>query len=193
MRSWLNTSIAAISRWWSIEAPVAPSDKTSLKPFNTIPSPPAWPLVGHLPLLAREENKTRLDRFWRDLYQQYGDIVRIKLPWKNILFLFNPEDHKVMHRKEPRIPYMPEFDMFSYVREEKLKEVFSSPSLITNSETWYEVRQAVQQDMLRPSSANYYIPHIETVAENFVQAVRSGRDHQGKKIFIFHGISTFLD
>ena len=181
MRSWLNTSIAAISRWWSIEAPVAPSDKTSLKPFNTIPSPPAWPLVGHLPLLAREENKTRLDRFWRDLYQQYGDIVRIKLPWKNILFLFNPEDHKVMHRKEPRIPYMPEFDMFRYIREEKLKDVFSSPSLITNGEAWYKVRQAVQQDMLRPSSANYYIPHIETVAENFVQAVRSARDHQGKK------------
>merc|ERR1712241_8849 len=34
--------------------------------------------------------------------------------------------------------------------------------------------------MLRPASANYYIPHIETVAENFVQAVRSARDPQGK-------------
>ena len=66
-------------------------------------------------------------------------------------------------------------------REGKLKGVYSSSGLITNEESWYSVRQAVQQDMLRPSSANYYIPHIETVAENFVQAVRSARDHQGKK------------
>ena len=72
-------------------------------------------------MLAKEENKTRLDRFWMEIYQQYGDVVRIKLPGKNMLFLFNPEDHKVMHRNEPRIPYMPEFDLFSYIREEKLK------------------------------------------------------------------------
>ena len=169
-----------ISRWWSSQASVEAADQTSLKPFNQIPSPPAWPLLGHIPLLAREENKTRIDRFWRELYQQYGDIVRFKLPGKNMLFLFNPEDHKVMHRNEPRIPNMPEFDLFSYIREEKLKAVYPSSGLITNGEAWYEVRQAVQQDMLRPASANYYIPHIEAVAENFVKAVRSARDHQGE-------------
>ena len=172
-----------ISRWWSSQASVEAADQTSLKPFNKIPSPPAWPVVGHIPLLAREENKTRIDKFWRELYQQYGDIVRFKLPGKNMIFLFNPEDHKVMHRNEPRIPYMPEFDLFSYIREGKLKDVYSGSGLITNGESWYSVRQAVQQDMLRPSSANYYIPHIESVAENFVRAVRSARerDQQGRK------------
>ena len=169
-----------ISRWWSSQASVEVTDQTSLKPFNKIPSPPAWPLVGHMPLLAKKENKTRMDRFWREIYQEYGDIVRFKLPGKNMLFLFNPEDQKVMHRNEPRIPYMPEFDIFSYVRDEKLKDVYSSSGLITNAESWYSVRQAVQQDMLRPSSANYYIPHIESIAENFVRAVTAARDQQGK-------------
>ena len=182
-RSLLNTSAPVISRWCSssTEAPVAATEQTTLKPFNQIPSPPAWPLVGHLPLLAKEENKTRVDRFWREIYQQYGDIVRIKLPGKNMLFLFNPEDQKVMHRNEPRIPYIPEADVFSYIKGDKLKDVISGPGLFTNEETWYEIRQAVQQDMLRPASANYYIPHIEAVAGNFVQALRSARDHQGKK------------
>ena len=36
--------------------------------------------------------------------------------------------------------------------------------LITNSEEWYDVRSQVQQDMMRPKSALYYISHLEKIA-----------------------------
>ena len=170
-----------LTRWQSSQASVEPTEKSpgSLLPFNKIPSPPAWPLLGHLPLLAKEENRTGLVKFWKEIYQQYGDIVRFKLPGKNLLFLFNPEYFKVMHRNEPRIPHIEEFELFSYIREQKLKYLYPSSGLITNAETWYRERHAVQQDMLRPSSALYYIPDIEAVAQNYVQAVRADRDHRG--------------
>ena len=90
-------------------------------PFNKIPSPPAWPIIGHVPLLAKEEVRTGIEKFWREIHQEYGDIVRFKLPDRNMLLLFNPEYFKVMHRDEARIPHIEEFELFSYVREKILK------------------------------------------------------------------------
>ena len=106
-------------RWRSSQASGDPVEQAL--PFHKIPSPPAWPILGHVPLLAKEEVRTGIDKFWREIYQEYGDIVRFKLPDRNMLFLFNPEYFKVMHRDEPRIPHIEEFELFSYVREKTLK------------------------------------------------------------------------
>ena len=37
-------------------------------------------------------------------------------------------------------------------------------SLLNNSEAWYTVRRQVQQDMMRPKSALYYIAELEEIA-----------------------------
>ena len=42
-----------------------------------------------------------------------------------------------------------------------MKSRYKSKGLITNSEDWYSVRSKVQQDMMRPKSALYYITELE--------------------------------
>ena len=34
--------------------------------------------VGHVPLQAKKENKTRMDKFWTENYRPYEDIVGLK-------------------------------------------------------------------------------------------------------------------
>ena len=50
-----------------------------------------------------------------------------------------------------------------------MRSRFTSKGLITNSEEWYDVRSQVQQDMMRPKSALYYISHLEKIALDIVE------------------------
>ena len=87
--------------------PTLAVNSREVKDFQDIPSPPAWPFLGHLvPFMNHGE---RLDKYSAGLHKQYGDMVRLKLPGSmgNILLLFNPEDIKSMYTGEERIPKIP--------------------------------------------------------------------------------------
>ena len=49
----------------------------------------------------------------------------------------------------------------------------------SHGEAWHEVRSSVQQDMMRPQSAMFYIPHIEQISQDVLRLVRTARreDH----------------
>lgn len=53
---------------------ISRTEQAILQPFHKIPSP----VVGHVPLQAKKDNKTRMDRLWTEIYRQYEDIVRLK-------------------------------------------------------------------------------------------------------------------
>ena len=54
--------------------------KQETRPLSEMPSPPAWPIIGHLPLMIKKENKDRMDKMFERLREEYGDIYRIYSP-----------------------------------------------------------------------------------------------------------------
>ena len=81
----------------------------AVKDFQEIPSPPAWPLFGHL--FAFTKNAKRLDKFATELRAQYGDMVRLHFPTgsgnNSMVMLFKPEHIKSLYTEEERIPKLP--------------------------------------------------------------------------------------
>ncbi|MEU1430894.1 cytochrome P450 [Nocardia sp. NPDC005746] len=57
-----------------------------------LPGPPGHRIMGSYPEFSKDRNK-----FLREAVRQYGDVVRIKLPLRDLVVLGNPEDvHKAM-------------------------------------------------------------------------------------------------
>ena len=152
------------------------------KPYSAMPSPPAWPLLGHMPLLAKKKNQERLDQMFHQLRLQLGDIYRLSVPGQgDMVVIFRPEDVRAMYASDGRIPYQTAFEALELLRGRN-RELYKSSGLLTNSEEWYEVRQAVQQDMMKPKSALFYIEDIEEVAEELTDKLAATRDKDGKVV-----------
>ena len=153
-----------------------------VKPYSAMPSPPAWPLLGHMPLLAKKKNQERLDQMFHQLRLQLGDIYRLSVPGQgDMVVIFRPEDVRAMYASDGRIPYQTAFEALELLRGRN-RELYKSSGLLTNSEEWYEVRQAVQQDMMKPKSALFYIEDIEEVAEELTDKLAATRDKDGKVV-----------
>ena len=106
-----------------------------------------------------------MDTMYDNLRKEYGDIYRVTTPGTgDMVVLFRPEHIKMMFTREARIPNNPGFDFFEYVRRDVMKDRFKITGLFNNNEDWYEVRHKVQQDMMRPKSALYYIAELEEIA-----------------------------
>merc|ERR1719431_1676440 len=69
--------------------------------------------------------------------------------------------------------------MFEFVRTTSMKDRYATTGLITNNEDWYDVRQKVQQDMMRPKSALYYIDEMDDIATEFVDKINVTKDKDG--------------
>ena len=153
-----------------------------VKPFSAMPSPPAWPLLGHIPLLANKKNQEHLDEMFHQLRLQLGDIYRLSVPGQgDMVLIFRPEDARAMYASDGRIPYQTAFEALELLRGRN-RELYKSTGLLTNSEEWYEVRQAVQQDMMKPKSALFYISEIEEVAEELADKVAETRSKDGEVV-----------
>ena len=50
----------------------------------------------------------------------------------------------------------------------------------SHGEPWYEVRSKVQQDMMRPKSAMYYINDIEEISQQLVDLMTANVDSEGE-------------
>ena len=94
----LKSSLASLSSEIRLEEDV--------KPYAAMPSPPAWPLLGHMPLLAKKKNQERLDQMFHKLRLQLGDIYRLSVPGQgDMVVIFRPEDVRAMYASDGRIPY----------------------------------------------------------------------------------------
>ena len=48
--------------------------------------------------------------------------------------------------------------------------------LIEEGEKWHEIRSRVQQDMMRPKSATFYLDKIQDISDELVQYIRRQRN-----------------
>ena len=63
-------------------------------------------------------------------------------------------------------------------------EIFGEFSGIAleDGERWHNFRSKVQQDMMRPKSATFYLDKIQAISDEFVQYIRRKRDPQGLEV-----------
>ena len=75
-------------------------------------------------------------------------------------------------------PIEPGFDHFVYYRNKFRKELYSeSTGLLGNhGDKWHEIRTKVQQDMLRPKSAMFYINDIQEISSELGDLVQKNLD-----------------
>jgi len=154
------------------------------KPFKEIPlAPGALPLLGHIPFMAKKDTQERLHEAFGNLRKETGDIVRLSIPGEpGFVALFQPEDVKTLYSHDGRIPNLPGFDPFEHIRKNAMKDRYVITGLINNSEDWYTVRHQVQQDMMRPKSALYYIDDLDDITGDLAERVSAEKSLDGGSI-----------
>ena len=149
------------------------------KPISDMPTPPSWPLLGHLPIIMK--HKLHMDQMFQSLREEYGDIYKLDLPGGigTMVVLFRAEDIKKLYKSDGKTPHIQGFEFFEFVRRTTMKDRYTSVGLVSNGEEWYQVRTLVQQDMMRPKSALYYISDLEDIATELTNKIGSQRNTQG--------------
>jgi len=53
---------------------------------------------------------------------------------------------------------------------------------IEEGERWHEIRSKVQQDMMRPKSATFYLDKIQGISDEFVDHIRRQRNPETSEV-----------
>ena len=181
-----NNLNSVISRWQStaMESAVTGAG-ADIKPYSAMPlAPGAWPILGHLPFFTKKETKERMHVAFENLRKEAGgDIFRMSIPGGvDMVCLFRPEDAKAMYSYDSKVPFQPGFELFDSIRKNDLKERYKSAGLLVNTEEWYHVRRLVQQDMMRPKSAFYYIEDLDDIARELADKIAKEKGKSGEDI-----------
>ena len=86
----------------------------SAKPLSEIPSPPKQMFFGHANLLSK--NMKTMHKFHEELHKKYGNIVLLKVPGRNIICIYDPEDARVVYGNDGRTPDLAGFEAFEFYR-----------------------------------------------------------------------------
>merc|ERR1711962_402601 len=116
------------------------------------------------------------------LTEEHGPIVAIRVPGKEIMVIVtDPEDVQTVMSSGEKTPIEPGFDFFVTYRREMRKDLYPETGglLGSHGEDWYEVRSKVQQDMMRPKSALFYIDGVTQVSDDLLELIESKLDGAG--------------
>lgn len=149
----------------------------SAKPYNSIPKEPFWKFM--YALMVDPKKKLQIDKLVKEWFEKYGPIVRLNIPGLGErVFLKEPSQVQTLHLNDGKNPIEPGFDHFVYYRNKMRKDLFPQTAglLGHHGEEWYEVRSKVQQDMMRPKSAMFYINDIEEISQELTQVLADSMD-----------------
>ena len=137
--------------------------------------------------MAKKDTQERLHEAFENLRKETGNVFRLSIPGEpGFVALFQPEDVKTLYSHDGRIPNLPGFDPFEHIRKNAMKDRYVITGLINNSEDWYTVRHQVQQDMMRPKSALYYIEEMEDIAVELTNKIANLKGEDGEGIKDIH-------
>ena len=60
------------------------------------------------------------------------------------------------------------------------EDIYPSPGVLCNGESWHKNRSAVQQDLMKPKSAMYYIDDMEAIAKEVLDVFDKSKDDSNK-------------
>ena len=77
-----------------------------------------------------------------------------------------------------KYPVEPGFDHFVYYRNKSRKDLYPDTAglLGHHGDSWYQVRSKVQQVMLRPKSAMFYLKHLEDISVDLCNLIKESLD-----------------
>lgn len=95
-----------------------------------------------------------------------------------MLQIFDPADAQEVYRNEGKHPNRGDVFRTFRVLSETRPDVFNKSGglLVEEGETWQNFRSKVQQDLMRPKSALFYLDKISSIADEMVDFVRRERD-----------------
>ena len=167
---------------------------STARPFDAIPGPPGLPLLGNLLDLLNKNNMKHAIKYHSRLNEEFGDIYRFKIPGTHMVFVSRPEDARALLSKDGPAPFLPGLDTIGEIRTTTLRHQFTEPGLTSQGEVWSRSRKAVQQDLMRPKSALYYVDELNATAQQLCakEGVRKVALHITQTFWITLW-STFLE
>ncbi|XP_071446339.1 probable cytochrome P450 49a1 [Hetaerina americana] len=124
------------------------------------------------------------------MYEEYGPILKVAgLPGRpDMVFAFRPEDAEVVLRNDGPWPSRGTANSLSYYRNVTRKDYFGGASGVITEDgpKWLETRRKVNPPLMQPRISNRYIAPIADVAQDFVDRMRTLRDHKDELPAEFH-------
>jgi len=151
------------------------------KPFEHIPGPSFYSIMWRF--TKTPELKQKVHVLFKEYFDTYGHIFMFHIPGLGPRpFIQHPEDAKTMLAHDGKYPIEAGFDFWVYYRNKLKKDLFPETGGLVGShgEEWYKVRSIVQQDMLRPKSAMFYIESIEQISQELVDLIVRNKDMDGE-------------
>ncbi|PNF21414.1 hypothetical protein B7P43_G15326 [Cryptotermes secundus] len=157
--------------------------KEYARPYSEVPGPKPLPLVGNtwrfLPFIG-DFSIEEIDQVSRDLYRQYGRVVKLAglMGRPDMLFLYDADEIERVFRNEELMPHRPSMPSLNYYKHVHRKDFFGDNAgvIAVHGEKWYKFRTRVQQIMLQPRTAKLYVRPIEETAVAFVKRARDIRN-----------------
>ncbi|XP_017769204.1 PREDICTED: cytochrome P450 CYP12A2 isoform X1 [Nicrophorus vespilloides] len=153
-----------------------PSNWNESKPYNSIPGPKPWPIVGNIWRFFYGEFKGKnMAEISKHLRNTYGDIVvlnkLIGIPDK--VFLYNAEDIEKMHRNEGLWPQRDALHSILYYRTVLRKDIFQDKPGLTamQGQDWFKFRTVVNPILMQPRTTIKYVGQMDTIADDFLRQI----------------------
>eukprot|EP00088_Acartia_fossae_P028188 TRINITY_DN28986_c0_g1_i6.p1 TRINITY_DN28986_c0_g1~~TRINITY_DN28986_c0_g1_i6.p1 ORF type:complete len:535 (-),score=114.95 TRINITY_DN28986_c0_g1_i6:246-1823(-) len=150
-------------------------------PYKDIPKIGFWNLMKRMDE-QRKDKKPRYHKLFADLFKEFNyPIMRLSVPFVgDQVVVARPEDVQTLLVNDGKHPVEPGFDFIVMYRNHR-KDLFTQSTglLGSHGEEWYKVRSMVQQDMMRPKSALFYLDDITMVTREFLDLLDKNLDAQG--------------
>nr|AKH03532.1 cytochrome P450 44D2 [Paracyclopina nana] len=139
-----------------------------------VPGPQQYPVIGTLPSYwTGKYDRFRYNKVLKQLYEEYGPVVKENFGDRTIVHVFNPDDIKTVYSLEGKYPEIPPLmETAGIYREQKGMSLGLG---FTNGEEWYRLRSNCQQKMLRPKEVQEHLPGVNKVAQDFAHRLKKIR------------------
>ena len=113
----------------------------------------------------------------------------MSFPWQpDQVFIREPMDMQVVLSKDGSMPINSNFDFLVHYRNKMRRKMYPETGGLVGShgEDWYQMREKVQQDMMRAKSAMFYLEDIGDITTQLLDFIAEKIDQNGEVEDLLH-------